>query len=79
MGGGPHGAGAGNSLLRVLLNAACVQNAVCCALLEKLTEYSAAEAAGDSSIPALIMGQLRWCVLCVCVCVGGGGSARAGF
>jgi hypothetical protein len=64
----PQGAyAAGDSLLRLLLNLPAVQGAVAVMLLEKLPEYSGlqvdAEAAGTgapTSLPGLILGQLRW-------------------
>lgn len=50
----------GDSLMRLLLNTAAVQARVAEMLLEKLAEFSAADAEGATSIPALILGQLKW-------------------
>ncbi len=50
----------GDSLLRVLLSTTSVQAAVATMLLEKLPEFNATESEVATSIPNLILGQLKW-------------------
>lgn len=55
----------GDSLIRMLLNMACLQQQLAERLLQKLPEYSQAECeegagGSSSSLPSLILGQLRW-------------------
>jgi hypothetical protein len=56
----------GDSLIRMLLNMPSLQQQLAEQLLQKLPEYSQAECEEDgaggssSSLPSLILGQLRW-------------------
>lgn len=54
----------GESLIRMLLNMTSLQQQLATMLLHKLPEYSQAECDDDevntSSVPSLILGQLRW-------------------
>lgn len=66
----------GDSLVRMLLGLPALQQPLAAALLQRLLEYGESDCeqqrqggtGATSSVPLLIMGQLRWCAVPAVLC-----------